>query len=601
MKNLVLTLMLILVLAFGTAQGQITSAQSGPFEDPNTWVGGVVPTSADDILITSGHTVSVNDNSPECNSVSFADNTANFDMNAGGMLTVYGDFTLAATDHNAFAGGWSSGSNGIKFAGNGTQTLSGWNTGGGSTSFRDAIIDKPVGEKVITAGNGMRLCFQNSLEIISGVLEFGEDDDLEARWASSGNLTNDQNLQITIQVDGAFLMLDGAGSHFIRSGTGSLPIGKMTIYGNVELYDGSSYDVSIAGIDIKDGGQLKLGTGLSSTTYGAMFNPGTIAVEAGGTLYSITTSDLWFDTTVVDLQDGGVFNIYSSSQVMPPVFLNNGKVRYMRNSSSSSLDQTVNDIDYYDLEFSYQSNPDHEKIWMLEGDHTIADSLTTNNSAVAILTAEEPHLLTVNGTIRMTSGLIDNGDPDVTLQLGDGALISRATGEMAIAPDFAGAVNLRYTSTTTSVTTGPEMPTDVNVLNDLTITSNDQIVTLGTDVTVNGILSIETGTLATDGYMLTLGEYGTVDESAGYYLLGNLYTERSALMATNNDFGGIGFEINAADAEPGMTSVLRVTGNAFDINGDPGILRSYNVIPANNSALDATIVIHYSDNDLNGL
>ena len=91
--------------------------------------------------------------------------------------------------HVAFSAGWSATNAYIKFAGSAVQTLSGWNTAGGSTSFRDVIVDKDGG-KLTTEGNGMRLGIQNSLEIVNGLFELAPDDDLEGRWASSGNYRN---------------------------------------------------------------------------------------------------------------------------------------------------------------------------------------------------------------------------------------------------------------------------------------------------------------------------------------------------------------------------------------------------------------------------
>ena len=541
-----LTLMCLLLT--GLIQAQITSGQSGGWADPATWVGGVVPDATTDVVIAAGHTVSVDDETPECLSLSFGGNDALIDMNHDSRLSIYGDMTLFSTDHNVFSAGWSSDNAYVYFVGSGDQVLSGWNTGGSSTSLRDMVIDKPSG-KVITDGSGMRFCLQNSLEIISGTFEFAPNDDLEARWASSGNFTNNQNLTITIQADGELLFPDGSGTHFVRSGTGSKPIGPMTVYGEVEFYDASSYDISIAGIDIKDGGWVKIGTGLGSSTYGPEFNPGTITIEDGGELYSITTSDVWFDTTTVIIEDGGSYETSSSTTVFPPTLVNNGKIRYNRNSSTSSSDQTVVDMDYHRVEFSYLSN-NTSKIWTLTDNRVVTDSLTTNNSATFVLEADAPYNLTVNGTIRMTSGTIDNSDADASLVLGDGVLISRATGIITDAPVYGGMVDICYSSNSSRVTTGLEMPVADDVLNDLTV-SGDEGLDLGANVTANGLVTLTGSEISTGSFTLALADGALLDESAGFIVDGNVAASRDLYQSVGDGFGGIGVEINAEGADAG--------------------------------------------------
>jgi hypothetical protein len=67
-----------------SVMGQITSAQSGPWATGSTWVGGVAPTSADNVIIASGHTVTLNT----------ATTIASLTINATGQLTITGSITL---------------------------------------------------------------------------------------------------------------------------------------------------------------------------------------------------------------------------------------------------------------------------------------------------------------------------------------------------------------------------------------------------------------------------------------------------------------------------------------------------------------------------
>ncbi|MCB2229636.1 hypothetical protein KQH82_02895 [bacterium] len=669
---------------------QIVSAQSGSWTAPATWVGGVVPTQNDNVLIDAGHVISVDDYNAVCLDVTFGDTASHIDMNANSQLSVYGNFTLFDQTHNVFSAGWSATDATIRFAGSAAvQTLSGWSTTGGSTSFRDMIIDKSPGAVVQTGGNGMRFGVQNSLTITSGVFLLGADDDFEARWASSGLLTGNQNLTITVQADGEFRFVNGDGTHWMRSETGSTPIGPMTVYGYAEFTDASSSDISLQSIDVMDGGTLELGLALGSSTYGPEFNPGTITVHDGGSIYCITTTDLWFAGTTVTLNEGGEYKTIASTTVFPPVFNNNGKVRYQRDGETVT-DQEIADMDYYDVEFSFDGN-DHVKLWDLTANRAVADSLTINNSADLSLTAASPATLSIAQTLRLTSGTIDNSDADVTIEMGDGALISRATGTISNSPTYAGVVDVRYTSTTTSVTTGPEMPSSSTALRDLTVYSSGQVVTLdkdiivngdltlstgvfdndgeendytmtmadgttirratgeldavptfaggvnleyistvghvttghevpsdpatlvnvtmsgnqgitlGDDMTVNGVLAVNGSDMYTDSYAITLADGASIVEDSGYTVKGTVLATKTVSQSVAENFAGLGLELTAASAEPGTTTVTRVTNDPQSIGGVLGIGRYFDISAANNTGLGATMVFHYDESELNGI
>jgi hypothetical protein len=57
----------------------------------------------------------------------------------------------------------------------------------------------------------------------------------------------------------------------------------------------------------------------------------------------------------------------------------------------------------------------------------------------------------------------------------------------------------------------------------------------------------------------------------------------------------------AAGGEPGVTDVVRTTGTPIEDSDEPGILRHFAITPTVNSGLDATVVFHYDESDLNGL
>jgi hypothetical protein len=683
--------------AGGTLLPILLTSQSGSWSSGSTWVGGLVPSSTDDVMILSGHTVTVDDEASECKSINFGGEDSHIQMNDNSRLDIYGDFTLFSGTHNVFEPGWSETGAYVRFTGDAvTQTLAGFSTTGASTSFRDVIIDKSIGS-VTTAGGGdaagERLGLEHSLEIINGTFLLAPGDDIEARFAVSGDRTENQDLTVTIQEGGNFELVDGSGTHFIRSSTTSGPIGKMTVYGEARFYDASSYDISIAGIDIKAGGTVRLQSSLGSATYGPEFNPGVITIDSGGVLYQNSTLDMWFDTTVVILNRGGQYQSATSTTVFPPTLVNNGKVRWQRNPSTATTDQVVIDTNYFDVECAFNGN-NTKKVWTLSADRLTADSLIISNDAELQLLSGDAmeHRIRVDSVLRLTSGILDNSSPLAKVALADGAAISRARGQMLASPTFLGVVDIRYTSSLESVTTGPELPSSSSVLRDLTIYSLDQTVTLGKDATVNGDLTLSLGTfdnngadddftltladgatirraqgefldeapnlagqvsveyistqlavttglelptntsalldltisgnmgvtlganvtvngtllvsdsnLITDAYTVTLASGAVLSEPAAFAVDGRVQTTRTATQGVNQTFGDLGIEINAIGGNPGATSVLRVTGIAQDLDGNPSIKRYFDITPTNNSALNATMVFHYHESELNDL
>ncbi|MBD3179442.1 MAG: T9SS type A sorting domain-containing protein [Candidatus Latescibacteria bacterium] len=571
----------------------IASAGSGSWTDGATWIGAVVPDSTENVLINSGHTISVDNNAAVCNSVFFGGNDALIDMNSNSTLTVYGDFTLYSINHCVFAGGWSASDAYIRFAGSAVQNLSGWDPDGGSTSFRDVIVDKSGG-RVQTSGTDMRLGIQNSLEIVNGLFELEEGDDIEGRWATSGNFTGNSLPNIIIRENGELHMADGTGAHHVRSDYESgnhLPIGTVTVYGKATFRDASSRGINLTGVDIENGGKVVTSTAMG----GGEFECGPLTIKADAELENYTTSDIWGSSAVVTLQDGGLYDTKSSSTVFPASFSNNGTIRYSREGTT---DQQITDMDYQSLQISL--DPDNSKIWDLSADRVIADTLKINYDGNLVITATSAHKVTVGEMLEMSTGSIDIADPEVCLELVDGVLITRALGTISNAPLFAGMVDIVYTSTSTNVTTGPELPNHTDVLNDFELTG-DAGVTLGADLTVNGSCTATGSDIFTDTHTLTLGPSANLMESDSITVVGTVTATRTVPESVNETFGGIGLEIDAGCIAPGVTSVTRVTGTALDIAGSDGIKRYFEISPSENIGLDATVVAHYDQSELNGI
>jgi len=601
------TLLLVsfMILPAAASQAAIQSAGNGDWSDPLTWTGGVLPDSTDDVVIDIGDTVTV-DIDALCHDLSFADNAGRLGMQAN--LSIYGDFNRFDTSVNHFYAGsniWQTGAKMIFTGDQAVQTIN--NLGTTSTSpyparFQEIVIDKSAGKFTTNPVDGTevgyRLGIGTSLEVLNGTFELGRKDDIEGRTTSGSSATP----AITVYANGFFHML-GSYSHIRRgnfTGEDTSKIGKITIHGVAWLACATSSRLNCTDIDIEDGGLVKIpyysaGGGMGT----GRFNPGTVTVKDGGTYVNNLNTDIWYanGTTpnVMVVLDGGLVEASSSVPVYPNVTFNEGTFRFSRSSSN----QTVYDMDYHNLDLK-NSTSGAQKIWDLGADREVAGELRVSYSAEAVITADTPRTLTVGTTLRLVSGSLDTSDPDLSLNMADGALINRSWCTISDAPVFAGVVDVQYSSTSQSVTTGPELPTAPAVLADLTI-AGDQGVTMGADATVNGTCTISGSILETDSYTLTLASTATLVEADGLPVLGTVSASRTVAQGVPEAFGGIGFELEAAGGAPGITGVVRTTGTALSVDGQQSITRYFDVTPANNAGLDASTVFHYDETELNGI
>ncbi len=129
------------------------------------------------------------------------------------------------------------------------------------------------------------------------------------------------------------------------------------------------------------------------------------------------------------------------------------------------------------------------------------------------------------------------------------------------------------------------------------VLAGSSTMTLSSDLTVNGNLILESN-LNLNGNTITLGPDASLMEDAGLLSgsSGSISTTRD-LSNIDENVAGLGAEITTL-ANMGSTFISRTHAAA---SNPTGINRKYTITPTTNTGLDATLVFHYTDSELNGL
>jgi hypothetical protein len=642
MRNYILLVFCIALLAFSQLNAQVTTAQSGSWQTASTWSTGTVPDSTTDVKISSGNIISIDDGTAYCKSISFADTSAHLLMaTATSNFKVYGDFTVDTT-HKAFSS-WTAGAK-IIFAGTAAkQTIGGWKTVSGTTTvFLEMVVDKDSGV-VATPRKNNRFAFGTSLEIKKGTFLLDSLDDMESKTLGGTGQTG----TITIQSGGIFQM--GGGTSYIRRGTFLLSsdslnprIGKLTVYGKAVLTSSSANGMNFGGIEIMDGGQVTLATGGSA----GYFNSGIITVHSGGVLQNNTTTSVYHATAAVVLEAGAEFNSVSSTTPLPagrfdyslgtvrfsrsndqtiPAVLTQFTNLYLSGSGIKTLGAniTVNgtlsfrgsaSLNLGGFAVTYGSNAilqygaPGQSTAQTTADAEFPETNGPNNLSIYNTGGVTLHAnRTIPGTLTLSSGIFDNNGSadDKVLTMAAGSTIRRASGSLSAAPAFSSTVNLSYISTVASVTTDLEVPADPSVLNNLSISSTKG-VSLGADVALNGTLTFETGAAALNTNTHTLKLAGSTSfvagETSSAYVEGILTATRTVGLSSS-DFGGIGFAISSGSNDIGDVTVTRTAGatGVLTVDGKQSIARNWSVSAASQPASGRTISLSWPSADDNGI
>lgn len=124
--------------------------------------------------------------------------------------------------------------------------------------------------------------------------------------------------------------------------------------------------------------------------------------------------------------------------------------------------------------------------------------------------------------------------------------------------------------------------------------------TADADATVSGTLTVAAGVTYDTG-PFTTHLTGTLSELG--YVTGKMDNAVNLIGGFGTSaFGGIGATITWSGVAPGNTTVMRTSGTALTAvaTGNSSIKRYYDITPATNTGLDATLVFQYAAAELNG-
>ncbi|MFW5758400.1 MAG: T9SS type A sorting domain-containing protein, partial [Bacteroidota bacterium] len=139
--------------------------------------------------------------------------------------------------------------------------------------------------------------------------------------------------------------------------------------------------------------------------------------------------------------------------------------------------------------------------------------------------------------------------------------------------------------------------------NNLTV-NNHVYVKLTADANVNGTLEMKNGLLDLNGFVLTLGEQASLLEKDQETKTSRIFGEEGYIQtyrdlnAPKGNIAGLGIEIETSK-NLGQTLIKRGHNQIAGTDKSQSILRWFDIKPANNQNLDASIIFHYSMGEIN--
>ncbi|MBS1584176.1 MAG: T9SS type A sorting domain-containing protein [Bacteroidetes bacterium] len=473
-----------------------TAVASGNFNSTTTW-GGVAPSgniTADVVIIPSGITVTLN-----------TDET----FSGLGTLTVNGTLTSGANNTAlVMTGGTLTGSGSIDVDSMSLGLVSGF-------TYTGSIMAQNLTSTATTIGTAADITVSGNLYLNSGLLNI-----------NSGMLTLAANSNINI--------------------TG----GTLSVGGTGMLMLDSTYNVTYSGNASVNGGLELSGSGLNNLTVN--LSSGSLTLTSDLTMngnLTLTSGNLILNNNDLTLGLNGNFSASGTGTI------NAGANSNITINSMTGLSGA--------LRFGV-------------GNNTVNDlNINLGNTSANVSLGGD---LTINGTLTLNQGTLTLNNNDLTFAVngniaasGSGSIVSTAGSNITITSNnsFTGGLNFSATGNTVGNLT-------VNMGN------NTSTVNLGSNLTVNGTLTLTSGMLNVGTHNLSVAASGNVSGglSTSYVVTSNGGTLTMNLLANGSQTFQVGTMMHYAP--------ITVSANTGSANGDLSVMVDDSVYANGNTGLNLT-------------
>lgn len=574
-----------------TSSSTVFSIASGDWSSPSTWSGSVVPGASNSVVISGGTTVTM-DGSISCGSLTIGGTlqfdstsgrtltTGTFSITAGGVVRPTSSTTAAVTQTISVLGSFVN--NGMFTSQASTSRVINVVFAGGVGPFTLGGVSSPITFNRLTmnlASPGTVLNCATSIAFASGgrlVLQKGT-------WVQTNGQTTTTSNNDTIPSTSTLQVTDNGA--FVKPGASLIVMGTLRVLGgNLTIGNGNNR------LEVVSGGTAEFGGGTTTIGGRLTLTAGTTTISGGAiNINPRGSANLAASSNVFEAAPAASLLMSDGSITIPNPRAATGSGREIRITAGSGpkvfsggtifFGDTVSTLAGSDSGFVIRSNVPLCDI-VLQTGGTAGRNVSLDTSAIV-------------GNVTLTSGTLNVGTPfpsgSTLVVLGnltrtEGA-INAGLGTMVL-----GSVSPPEYTIIDGDFTGP------NAFGNLTL-SNAVGVALGGNVDVSGSLVVSAGVATTSAYVFNLGAGASIVEPVNNPINGQITTTRMVSQNVNNTFGGLGIELNATGGSPGSTRVSRQTGVA---SGGGSVNRFFDISPTVNTGLNATLVFHYDQSELNG-